>query len=125
MWYLFPISAVNRMLARSHQFPPGWIEKLNDIFGASDWRNAFYSVSQDGVLFDGTESIVKTAGWNAIMNYIIKRLKAEFAKVAEEPKYLMNPKNNAPLFLLCFAAAAPGRGSELAVKIAQQILDKN
>ncbi|MHB9036108.1 MAG: three-Cys-motif partner protein TcmP [Armatimonadota bacterium] len=122
LWYLFPISAVNRMLPRSGKMQEGWAERLNDLFGADDWRECFYKVKQESDLFGDSDRIEKTANWEGIANYIVRRLKDEFPYVAEKPRYLVNRRSNTKLFLMCFAAAEPTKGGALALKIAQHIL---
>jgi len=52
----------------------------------------------------------------------VARFETIFPMVAGNPKMLFNRKNN-PLYLLIFASGNP-RGSQLAVKIASNILDK-
>lgn len=122
-WYLFPISAVNRMLARSGDLPSAWIKRLDALFGVSDWRDSFYTTEDGTDLFGKTSRVRKTATWEGITRYIIGRLKKEFPEVVEEPRYLKNPHNNTPLYLMCFVAACPGRGGQLAVKLARGVLE--
>jgi hypothetical protein len=75
-------------------------------------------------LFGKSERTTKTATWQSITEYIIERLSTEFPGVAREPRYLKNLRTNTILYLICFAAAKPGRGAELAVKMAQDILSR-
>jgi three-Cys-motif partner protein len=43
LWLLFPLGvAVNRMLKKDGQISAAWRERLNSIFGATDWYDAFY-----------------------------------------------------------------------------------
>ena len=123
MWYLFPVSAVMRMLTRTGEMPSGWAERLNALLGSTDWAQRFYETSTDAHLFGNTKRTVKTATWSTIEAYILEHLRTEFPGVAAEPRYLRNPRTNTTLFLFCFAAANPGKAAELAVKMAQQIMD--
>lgn len=73
-------------------------------------------------MFDTEEQVEKTASFASIEKFFVDRLKTIFHQVAENPLSLYNSKN-VPIYLLCFAAANP-KGSETAVKIAQDILKK-
>jgi three-Cys-motif partner protein len=123
LWILFPISAVNRLLTRSGQMSSGWRNALNAMFGSSDWYDVFYATRKFTNIF-GTEQTdtVKLADFDLIGEYFVKRLKTEFAGVAENPLPLLNSRNS-PLYLLCFASANP-RGSKTAIRIAQDILKR-
>ncbi len=126
MWYLFPLGVgVSRLLKRDGDIKLQWREKLNSIFGDTAWYDAFYHTEQEPKLpmFPDEPSktrIVKTANFDAITAYILKRLNTVFAGVARNPLKLTNSKNN-PLYLLCFAASNP-KGAPIAVRIAEQVL---
>jgi three-Cys-motif partner protein len=121
LWILFPLGvAVNRMLTRDGQISKQWRDRLDSMFGASDWYEAFYETKSTTSLFGQDDRTAKTADLGAIGRYYIRRLKTVFAAVAENPLSLFNSKNN-PLYLLCFAAGNP-KGAPTAVKIAQHIL---
>jgi three-Cys-motif partner protein len=123
LWVLFPLGiAVNRMITKSGKMSDAWRRKLDIMFGATDWYEAFYQpVSRKG-LFDEETSMVKVGDFDSISRYFVKRLKTIFAEVAENPRPLYNSRN-IPLFLLCFASGNP-RGSKTAIKIARHILEK-
>jgi three-Cys-motif partner protein len=125
MWMLFPLGvAVNRLLRNDGQISASIRLRLDRMFGASDWFGAFYAIreGQSLSLFGEEEpdEIVRTADLQAIGDYFVSRLKTVFPAVAPNPKPLCNSKN-VPLYLLCFAAANP-KGGEIAVRIAQHIL---
>lgn len=121
LWILFPLGvAVNRMLTRDAQISTQWRNKLDSLFGAPDWYEAFYETKSTTSLFGQHDRTTKTANLGAIGRYYIRRLKTVFTAVAENPLPLLNDKNN-PLYLLCFAAGNP-KGAPTAVKIAQHIL---
>lgn len=129
LWYLFPLGiGVNRLLRRDANIPETLRKRLDDIFGVSDWFEAFYKPveqqAQQLSLFDidnsSTEQVEKIANFELISQYLVKRLKTIFAGVADNPLLLRNSCNN-PLYLLCFASGNP-KGSKIAIKIAQDIL---
>jgi three-Cys-motif partner protein len=122
LWILFPLGvAVNRLLRRDANISAAWQKRLNDFFGTTDWREAFYHTSSDTDLFGDTHTRTeKVADFNAISRYFVARLKTIFPGVAPNPLRLCNSANT-PLYLLCFAAANP-RGAKLAVRIAQHVL---
>jgi len=124
LWYLFPFGiGVNRLLKKdAGNIPASWEIKLDSIFGTNEWKEAFYSETQETTLFGSETKTVKDADFNKISKFIVKRLKSIFAGVAENPLLLRNSKNN-PLYLLCFASGNP-RGAKTAIKIAQDILKR-
>jgi three-Cys-motif partner protein len=124
LWYLFPLGvAVSRLLVRDGDIPQEWRQALDRIFGEPDWYEAFYAKRTMTGLFDEWQSTDKVADFKKIGDYFVRRLRSEFAGVAENPRPLYNSSNN-PLYLLCFAAGNP-RGAKTAVKIAQHILTGN
>ncbi|PYS66172.1 MAG: hypothetical protein DMF74_01845 [Acidobacteria bacterium] len=123
LWILFPLSAVNRLLKRNGQISLAWRNTLNEMFGSSDWYDAFYRTRKFTNIFGSEQThTVKLADFDLIGEYFVKRLKTVFAGVAQNPPPLLNSRNS-PLYLLCFAAANP-RGSTTAIKIAQDILKR-
>ncbi len=121
MWFLFPISAVNRMLPRSGVVDKTWQKKLNDVFGSPCWEKEFYSESKQMSLLDiNNPKCKKDTDFEGIKKYIINRLKSIFPGVSKTPRILRN-SSNSPLFVLFFAVGNK-RGSKLALKIADHIL---
>lgn len=119
LWLLFPLGvAVNRLLRRDGQIDETLKEKLDVLFGTTDWFDAFYQVEITQDLFGEGTHLKKVVNLEQIGLYFVTRLKTVFACVAEKPLALYNSRNN-PLYLLCFAANKP-----LALKIAQDILRK-
>jgi len=123
LWILFPLGvAVNRLLRKDGNIDPVIRARLDRLFGATDWYDAFYRTVKRVGLF-GEETITeKVGGFESISEYFVKRLKTTFADVAKNPLPLYNSRNN-PLYLLCFASGNP-RGAKTAVKIAQHILKR-
>jgi three-Cys-motif partner protein len=123
LWILFPLGVgVNRMLTRTGEISDAWRKKIDMMFGATDWYDAFYQPKAQNDLFGGEAPMIKVSDFDSIAQYFVKRLKTEFAGVADNPLPLFNSRNN-PLFLLCFAAGNP-KGAPTAIKIAQDILGR-
>ena len=123
VWYLFPFSALNRMLRRDGNLDPSWIDCINRLLGDDDWMNEFYVEDPQMNLF-GDSNIVKNATSENIEKYIINRLRTVFPAVAKNPKVFVNEKRS-PMFLFCFAVSNPSKNAQqLALKIAEHILGK-
>ncbi len=121
MWLLFPSMAVNRMLPRSGKVPPAWETKLTKLFGETKWKEVFYQ--KETSLFD-EELVLKTPRiFDVISDYVTERLASVFSGVNKKPLILRN-QSGAPLFLFCFASGNQ-KGSKIAVKIAQHIINKS
>jgi hypothetical protein len=71
--------------------------------------------------FEHDESEVKSATYEKIKQYFLKRLSSAFAGVAPNPRVLENSRG-VPIYLLCFAAGNP-KGAPTAIRIAKHILD--
>jgi three-Cys-motif partner protein len=121
LWLLFPLGqGVNRLLTRGAPPTGAWADRLTAIFGTDEWRGVFYRRSDQLDLFDNEPHYEKSASFESITQYFVKRLDSIFEKVAPNPLVLRNSKNN-PIFLLCFAAANK-KGATTAVKIARDLL---
>ena len=119
-WYLFPCSAVNRMLKRNGNLPIKWEQCLDRVFGTSDWRESFYHKSPQSSLFG--DEIEKDSSIENLSKYLVKRLKETFPGVADNP-YVFRNGTNAPLFLFCFAMSNPSvKAQAAALRIANHIL---
>jgi len=122
LWLLFPLGvAVNRILTKNGRINPTWRAKLDAMFGATDWYDAFYQKTNQSTLFDDEEQIEKVANFDSISEYYVSRLKTVFSGVAENPLPLYNSRHN-PIFMLCFAVGNP-KGKEIALRIARHILN--
>ena len=122
LWYLFPLGiGVARLLRRDGNIEESWQNRLDLLFGTSDWRSRFYEIQTTPDLFGNHETRERTATAEKIREFINERLAACFAKVANG-LVLRNSKSN-PLYLLCFAAANE-RGAPIALRIAKNILDE-
>lgn len=123
VWYLFPFSALNRMLRRDGRMEASWVECIDRLLGDNNWQEEFYQESPQMNLF-GASEISKTADSAQVEAYIISRLKSIFQAVAPNPRVFTNEKNS-PMFLFCFAISNPSpKAQKLALKIASHILGK-
>lgn len=122
LWYLFSLSAVNRLLPKNGIPRPAWVERLNRIYGTNQWRDAFCPRRTVADLFGEQETGSKDADFTTIANFTNDRLRSVFAAVAPNPLVLRNEKNS-PLFLLCFAVASHKESVQrAALNIATHIL---
>lgn len=123
VWYLFPFSALNRMLRRDGHMEQSWVDCINRLLGDSGWMDEFYKEDPQLDLF-GDSRIIKSASSDDIEKYIINRLKSVFPAVATNPKVFVNEKQS-PMFLFCFAVSSQStKAQKLALKIAEHILGK-
>ncbi len=129
VWYLFPFSALNRMLPKNGKYET-WEDCIDRLLGDKNWRTEFYKKDPQMSLFDygfienknPEERLIKDATPEHIKEYIIERLKTIFPCVSKNPRIFKN-KNNSPMFLFCFAISNDsGRAQSLALRIADHIL---
>ena len=121
VWYLFPLSALNRVLRRDGQIDPKTRETITKLLGTTDWENEIYFESPQQTLFG--EQDIERMSIDSLKNYIIRRLHGIFPGVADQALVLRNPINNSPLFLLCFAISNPKKGAiDLSLRGANHIL---
>lgn len=122
LWILFPAMAVNRLLCRNKEIPEKLCKKLNETFGSTDWKQDFYQKSQQLNLFGTDTELEKTASFESIKSYYLKKLRLIFSGVADNPLPLKNSRNST-MFYLCFAVSNPkGPAKGIALSIAQYIL---
>jgi len=125
VWLLVPISAINRCLKRDGCVSAGLCKRLDRFFGTSDWMDHLYEraeVGQQQLFSDEYSSPdpVTKVSWQAVGDYVHRRLKECFARVPE-PGILK--RGNSPLFMLAFAAANPRAAA--AERIASYLLDRD
>jgi three-Cys-motif partner protein len=123
-WILFPFAA-NRLMTKSpDDIPAGWRERLDMLFGTKDWEGKFYKERTLIDIFNGDMTVIeKNVTLQGLGAYYGERLATVFPIVAPNPRVL-HSNGNRPLFQLFFAAANPGNGGEIALKIAAHILSK-
>jgi three-Cys-motif partner protein len=119
VWILFPLMAVNRLLAKDPQ--KIFYDRLNIIFGTQVWFEHFYKTRiLDDIFGQSVGIIEKACNFTRIGDFYKNRLKAIFSGVAENPKVFYNSRGSA-LFQLFFAAGNP-KGAPIAIKIANHLL---
>ncbi len=134
VWFLFPIGVgVNRLIPNDGNKLLQWqIDKLNCIFGSSDWIDIFYSKeSSDTLLFpeDADSSLknsfIKNVNIEGINNYYLSKLRGVFPAVTDKPKPLIN-STNVTLFYLYFAISnEKPKAINLAMKVANDIIERS
>ncbi|MGI6449092.1 MAG: three-Cys-motif partner protein TcmP [Desulfitobacteriia bacterium] len=121
VWYLFPISALNRVLPKHKAIPPSTRELITDLLGTDEWENEIYVESPQITMFDDTQS--ERISFNGITAYVIRRLHTIFQGVSSNPKILRQPHNNSPMFVLCFAVSNPSpKAIGMSLRLADHIL---
>jgi three-Cys-motif partner protein len=119
VWILFPIMAINRLLAKDTQKIS--YNRLNLIFGTDEWFKYFYKTQTLGDIFGKPfDIVVKACNFESIGNFYKNRLKAVFSGVAGVDKTFYNSKGS-NLFQFFFAAGNP-KGTPIALKIAEHLL---
>lgn len=104
MWLLFPVGmGVLRMLTKEGKPSPEWTNRLNKIFGTTDWETLFYEEQITEDLFGDTKTtFTRAADWKRVSDFMISRLETCFHEVLKNPILLTNSRNN-PMYLLFFA----------------------
>lgn len=121
LWLLFPLGvAVNRLLTLKEPPPLAWEQALTRMFGTEEWKETFYPISNEQTLFGVEEKQLRSADFDTIGRFFVKRLKEVFHSVADNPLPLRNSRG-IPIYLLCFAVGNP-KGATPAIKIAKHIL---
>ncbi len=119
VWILFPLMAVNRLLAKDPQKVS--YDHLNRIFGTDEWFEHFYKTrTLDDIFGKSVDIILKACDFTSIGNFYMSRLKTIFFGVAEKPKVFYNSRGSA-LFQFFFAAGNP-KGAPIAIKIAEHLM---
>ena len=108
------------MLTKSGNINSKWEQKLNDIFGTTEWRDHFYQSTGQQNIFGDSDDRAKNASFARIEAFFIQRLKSIFPHVAPKPYRMLNSVGS-PMYSLCFAAGNP-KGGKTALKIASHIL---
>ena len=129
VWYLFPFSALERMLPKNGKYDK-WEDCIDRLLGDSGWREEFYKKDPQMTLFDlfpepgqsDGERMVKDANPEHIKEYILARLGTIFPCVSKHARIFRNSRNS-PMFLFCFAIASESpKAQGLALRMADHIL---
>jgi three-Cys-motif partner protein len=95
----FPLGmAIQRLLTRSGEIPPGWQISLDAFFGSPDWRLLIYEESED--LFGPRVRKVIDSGVR-LLEWYRKRLRTIFGHVSTA-RLIKNTRGN-PLYYLIWA----------------------
>ncbi len=132
VWFLFAISDFYRQAARDYDaIEQHKIERLNRIFGTSEWQQALYKEKepepggQSSFTFDTepdetAKKLTRESDVRIMENWVRQWLNGIFPSVA---KPLRLPRVGAPLFSLFFCVSNPsGNAIGLAMKVANHIL---
>ncbi len=129
VWYLFPFSALERMLPKNGKYDK-WEDCIDRLLGDAGWRKEFYKKDPQMTLFDlfpepgqsDGERMVMDANPNHIKEYILSRLGTIFPCVSKHARIFSNSRNS-PMFLFCFAIASESpKAQGLALRMADYIL---
>ena len=129
VWYLFPFSALERMLPKNGKYDK-WEDCIDRLLGDSGWRKEFYKKDPQMTLFDlflesgqsDGERMVKDANPEHIKDYILSRLRTIFPCVSKYARIFRNSRRS-PMFLFCFAIASESpKAQGLALRMADYIL---
>ena len=130
VWYLFPFSALERMLPNNGKYEK-WEDCIDRLLGDKGWRTEFYKKDPQISLFDlcpndpGLQTgnqLIKDANPEKVKEYILSRLTEVFPCVSKNARIFRN-SNRAPMFLFCFAISNESKAAQrLALRIADYIL---
>jgi three-Cys-motif partner protein len=119
MWLLFPLMAVNRLLANDPQ--KACRDRLDKVFGTHEWFERFYRGHHVEDIFGQPLYVVKrSCDYDSIGAFFGERLQSIFAGVCSKGGILRNTKDT-PLFQFFFAAAN-AKGAPIALRIAENLL---
>ncbi len=121
LWILFPLSALTRILPRGRQPDESYSALLDRAYGGDEWRTLYRTRIQRTLFGDETETV--RAEQQAIAQVYLDKLGSTFPSVSLSPKWFCNSRNS-PLFAFMFAAANPGKGGQIALNIANHLLNK-
>lgn len=127
VWYLFPFSALERMLPKNGKYGK-WEECIDRLLGDCEWRKDFYKKDPQMTFLDSlmepgvSDQTIKDANTDYIKEYILSRLGTIFPCVSKLARIFRNSRNS-PMFLFCFAIASENpKAQQLALRIADHIL---
>ena len=109
MWLLFPVGFAANTTTKGSALPPRWRDCLNQLLQTDEWFNRF----------DGSERL--DARLTVLSQYLTRRLNSTFANGSRAG--VLRSASGAPLYLLCFASAAPRLEGVTAIELAEQLLE--
>lgn len=124
VWFLFPLSAIGRMMAlEGNKIPESWARKLDDFYGTREWYERLYTKKEQPTLFDTIDSIsTRAEGYEGLLLFTKEWLQDIFGEDnVLDPLQL--DANHSPLFAL-FAAVSSKSTTAIALwkRIAGHIL---
>lgn len=124
VWYLFPLSAVNRNLPKDNL--PFYLDKLRYVLGNDFGFDKIYHA--EGIqesLFGDPQEIIWREDIDSIKERIIERLNQVFKGGVCKDYIVFTNSKNSPLFMLLFACSNPSNSARgLSMKIAGDIINK-
>lgn len=122
LWILFPIMAINRMLANDQsKQQPAWEARLDEVFGSQDWRSAFYEAPVRD-LFGEQGPAQKKVTYKGVCQFYLRLLKGAYGATTED-FVILNNSGNSPIFALMFAVSSPSKPARaIALRIARHII---
>lgn len=128
VWYLFPLNAVMRQMARDpEKVDAAKARSLDRLFGTGEWREEFYATGATDMF--GTATTSRVANEGLVLQWFKARL-AEHFSVVEGPEILhIGSKSSAyggpPLFALFFLASTKNTGAQaLARRLANGVITR-
>jgi three-Cys-motif partner protein len=115
----FPLGmAIQRLLTRSGEIPPGWQISLDAFFGSPDWRRLIYEESDD--LFGPRLRKISDSGIR-LLEWYRERLRTMFGHVSTA-RLIKNTRGN-PLYYLIWAGpnATGLKGAEYILKQGREV----
>lgn len=119
IWYLFPISAMNRNLCKDGNIGEATHDTLNRFLGTAAWYDDLYRLPMQQSFLPDND--LERVDFSEIIQYVLRRL-GELFEVSPNYLLLRNSKES-PLFMLCFMMSnkAP-KAVQLSMRIANHIL---
>lgn len=126
VWFLFPLSAIGRMMAReAGKISESWRRKLDDFYGTHEWYETLYTEKEQPTLFDTVDSVsTRAEGYDDLLLFTTKWLQVIFGE-----DNVLGPlqldANGSPLFALFAAVSSKNpKAIKLWKRIAGHILGK-
>lgn len=123
VWYLFPISAINRLLPRDGKIDEKWEEKIVECLGSNDWREKLYEDNPQTNLF-GEQDILKKE-MACVYDYIVNRMKTVFPYVSPNYLELKNSRNSTMFLLFLLISSDNPKVHALIKKVENYIIKQN
>ena len=121
LWILFPVSALTRIMSRDREPDENHATILDRVYGGPEWRTLYQTRIRRTLFGDEIETV--RADQAAIVDVYLDKVRTAFPYVSDSPKWFYNSCNS-PLFAFMFAAANPSRGGEIALRIANYLLNR-